>query len=87
MQAVREAWAVSFLVWVVQAAVAVFGVIKISESSHFGWVVLAIAALSGLLRIIGSLWEIRPFKFREPLRAWRRARLLKKEYAALAIQT
>ncbi len=85
-QARREALALSILVWVVQAAVAAFGVVKISESSKFGWVMVAIGVLSGLVRLAGAHWEIKPIKFYPLYKEWRRARLQKAEYAALSIE-
>jgi hypothetical protein len=85
-QAGREALALSILVWVIQASVAVFGFLRISESSKFGWVMAAIGVLSGLVRLAGTHWEIKPIKFHPLYKEWRRARLQKAEYAALSIE-
>jgi hypothetical protein len=82
----REALALSILVWVAQGAIAVFGVLKIAESSQFGWVMVAIGVVSGLVRLAGAHWEIKPIKFYPLYKEWRRARLQKAEYAALSIE-
>jgi hypothetical protein len=85
-QAGREAFALSTLVWLVQGAVATFGVMKISESSKFGWIMVVIGVLSGLVRLAGAHWEIKPIKIYPLYKEWRRARLQKTEYAALSIE-
>ena len=85
-QAAREALALSILVWVGQGAVAVFGVLKISENSRFGWVMVAIGVVSGVIRLAGLYWEIKPIKFYPLYKEWRRARLRRAEFAALSVE-
>jgi hypothetical protein len=82
----REALALSILIWGSQASIAVFGVVKIPENSTYGWVIVGIAALSGLVRLAGNHWDIKPVKVYPAFKEWRRARLLKMEYAALSIE-
>lgn len=82
----REALALSILVGVVQVAVAVFGMVKISESSSFGWVMVVIGVLSGLVRIAGAHWEIKPIRLYPLYKEWRLARMQKSEYAELGIE-
>lgn len=86
LQAGREALALSILVWVVQVAVAAFGAVKISENSKFGWVMVAIGVLSGLVHLAGVHWEMKPIKFYPLYKGWRRAHLQKAEYATLLIE-
>ena len=81
----REALALSILVWTAQAAVAAFGVIKISENSKFGWGLVAVGVLSGLIRLASTHWEIKPTKFYPAYKQWRRASLQKAEYVTLSI--
>jgi hypothetical protein len=81
----REALALSICVWLVQVAVAVFGVLKIPDNSTFGWVMVAIGVLSGVVRLAGTHWEIKPIKLYPLFKEWRRKRLQKAEYTALNI--
>ncbi len=82
----REAMAVSILIWLAQCLIGLFGVVKISESSKFGWAAIAIGVLSGLVRLAGTHWDIKPFKVNPLYKEWRRVRLQKSEYAALSIE-
>lgn len=82
----REALALSIFIWLAQAAIAVFGVVKIPEHSTFGWVVVGVASLSGLVRLAGTHWDIKPLRAGPAFKEWRRPRLLKGEYAALSIE-
>lgn len=82
----REALALSISVWFFQAAVAVFGVLKIQEDSVWGWIVVAVAAASGVLRLLGAHRDIKPAKIFQDYKEWRRTRLVRSEYAALSIQ-
>jgi hypothetical protein len=85
LKAKREAVALSILVYLVQGAVAYFGVVKIAEDSNFGWVMVAVAVLSGVLRIAGARWDIKAGKVGLAFGEWRRKALLKAEYKALSI--
>ena len=82
----REALALSILIWAAQGGVAIFGVVKIPESSKFGWAMAAVGGLSGLIRLVGAHWDIKPIKVRTVYKEWRRARLQKIEYAVLSIE-
>lgn len=82
----REAIGLSILIWFSQAAIAVFGVMKIPESSRFGWMMLGVAILSGFIRLAGTHWDIKPLKAVPAFREWRKASMLKNEYAALSIK-
>ena len=86
LRAGREALALSILIWVAQGAIAVFGIVKIPESSTLGWVMVAIGVLSGLVRLAGAHWEIKPIKFYPLYKEWRRTRLQKAEHSALSIE-
>jgi hypothetical protein len=85
-KAKRESLALSVLVWVAQAGIAVFGVLKISDNSEFGWAMVLIGIVSGLIRLAGAHWDIKPIKFYSRYKEWRRAHLQKAEYAALSIE-
>ena len=82
----REALILSVLVWVAQVAVAVFGVVKIPQSAALGWLMIAVGVVSGLVRLAGTHWDIKPIKLYAGYKGWRRARLQKSEYAALSIE-
>lgn len=80
-----EAFAISSLIWLTQIAIAVFGVIKIPENSTAGWIMVVVGAVSGLLRLAGSHWDIKPIKVAQAFREWRRSSLQKNEYKALSL--
>lgn len=82
----REALLLSVLVWEVQGVVAVLGVVNISERLWAGWVMVAASVLSGLIRLAGTHWDIKPVKFYSVYKEWRRTRMLRSEYAALSIE-
>ena len=81
----REALIVSSLIWLSQLAIATFGIIKIPDNSVVGSLVVGIAALSGLVRLAGAQWDIKPLKVYAAFGKWRLEILLKREYSALAI--
>lgn len=84
-RAKREALAISALIWFMQLAVALFGLVKIPEGSKFGWVMIAVGVFSGVIRIAGAYFDIKPlnvfFKYKE----WRRSWLERREYEYLSI--
>ena len=86
VRATREAIALSASIWASQGAVAVLGVVEIPRRSTFGWVAVGLALVSGLLRLAGAHWDIRPFRISAAFKEWRRAKLQKREYAALSIE-
>ena len=85
-KAERESRLLSGAIWASQGLVAFFGVVKLPESSTFGLAVVGVAVVSGLLRMAGARWDIKPLKAGPAFLEWRRARLLQVEYAALSIQ-
>ena len=82
----REALGLSLAIWGAQGAVAVFGVVTIRHSPSLGWSLAAGSGLSGLLRLAGAQWDIKPVKIRAAYKEWRRLLLQKREYAALSIE-
>ena len=82
----REALALSTLIWISQIAIAIFGVVKIPESSIFGGIVVVIAVLTGAVRLASTHWDIKPLKARVAFTEWRRAKLLKNQFIALSIK-
>jgi hypothetical protein len=82
----REALALSILIGIAQVAVAVFGMVKIPQSSALGWLMIAVGIISGLVRLAGAHWDIKPIRVYPTYKAWRRSRLQKAEYAALSIE-
>jgi hypothetical protein len=87
-KAAREAFALSISIWIAQALVAIFGVIKIVEDPKYtGALVIIIALLTGVLRMAGTFWDIKPLNVQPKFKEWRRANLLKKEYSILGIKS
>ena len=84
-RAKREAIFLSILIWFSQIFIAVFGVIKIPNNATFGWILLVTAILSGLIRLVGTQWDIKPLKAYPAFVRWRRESLLKRDYLALSI--
>jgi hypothetical protein len=82
----REAILLSILIWVSQSAVAFVGVAKLTNQSKLGWLLLSIAGVSGLLRLAGTVWDLKPLKVYIVYRVWRRQRLVLKEHSALGIE-
>jgi hypothetical protein len=80
-----EARALSIFIWATQGLIAFVGMYKIPENSIFGWLVLLGAIGSGVMRLAGSYWDIKPLKAGPAFKEWRRANLLQREYADLSI--
>ncbi|EAT16360.1 hypothetical protein Dace_1824 [Desulfuromonas acetoxidans DSM 684] len=81
----REALLLSILIWISQGAVAVVGVIKLTNQSELGWALLSVAGVSGLLRLAGTFWDLKPLKVYSLFREWRCHGLVQKENSALGI--
>ncbi|MES1195485.1 MAG: hypothetical protein ABUL58_00880 [Steroidobacter sp.] len=80
-----EAHALSALIWAVQIAIAVIGVVEKLRGSDLGWLVIGGAALSGIVRVVGVHFDTKAFNVRDKYFSWRLPKLLKREYAALNI--
>src|SRR5450830_1724431 len=78
-----EAAVLSGMIWTMQCAIAIVGVVKIPEGATFGWVLIAAAFFSGILRVAGVAWDIKPLKASAAFKEWRRSKLLEAEYASL----
>lgn len=84
-QADREATALSVAVWVGQGAVAALGLFKIDEAS-LGWVIFAVALSSGVLRIAGAKWDIKPVNLKPRYAEWRFQKLHRKALEKLGLE-
>lgn len=82
----RDAAVLTAIIWIGQVSVAAFGVINILSANNIGWMLLSIAIISGLLRLGGSIWDLKIFDVYKKYREWRRQRLVAKEYVALGIK-
>jgi hypothetical protein len=82
----NEARLLAFLLWETQASVAVFGVIKINNNNGLGWLLVAIAVLSGILRMAGTVFDLKPLNVYSRYLDWRRKKLVRKKYLELGIE-
>lgn len=85
-RAKREALTLSILIWIAQISVAIFGIFKIPDGSSLGWIMVLVAAASGVIRIASAIWDLKPAKAYSIFLDWRRGELVKKEHAALSIK-
>lgn len=84
-QADREAVVISALVWFGQIGIAVLGLFKIDEA-NFGWVLLLLALMSGVLRIAGAQWDIKPVNLKPRYAGWRLLKLHSKALQELGLK-
>ncbi len=86
-KAEREAKILSSIVWLSQFAIALMGIITILKAPNIaGWIAIAIAIISGTVRLVGTLWDIKPLKFIPVYTLWRRSKLIKNSYKELSIK-
>lgn len=88
-RAKKEAVVISVLTWVAQLTIAIFGVAKMwlnQGANYFDFLVVVIAVASGLVRIAGARWDIKPLKSVPAYIEWRRPLLIKSRYKALFIR-
>lgn len=81
-----EARVLSVLTWVFQSLIAIFGVWKLPENAMLGWITVAAAIASGVVRLIGTQWDIKPLKAEPAYIEWRIKKLLRKQYMALGME-
>ncbi|WP_207807616.1 MULTISPECIES: hypothetical protein [unclassified Pseudomonas] len=84
-QADREATCLSVGVWLSQGAVAALGLFQIDEAS-LGWVVFAVALLSGVIRMAGAKWDIKPVNLKPRYAEWRFHKLQSKALKKIGLE-
>jgi hypothetical protein len=81
----REAKYLSVGIWVGQGLVAALGVVKLDET-QLGWAILAVAVISGALRLAGAQWDIKPVNVKPRYSNWRFQRLHKQALNELGLE-
>jgi len=85
--AAREATELSILVWLTQFAIALYGVLAIlGASDGIGWAVLLIAIASGVVRLAGVRWDLKPVKLGPAYREWRTKTLLRARQREIGLE-
>lgn len=85
-QADIEALILSVLVWGAQILVAVAGIVKLEEFPTLARAAIGVAAVSGVLRLLGTHFEMKPVKFKKMYVDWRMKSIQSKECGRLGLQ-
>lgn len=81
----REAILLSIFIVTAQLSIAFEGIIRIFQKKPIGFMLLVAAIMSGIVRISGMLWDIKPLKIIENYRDWRLKKKTQHEYSFLGI--
>jgi len=79
----REAKLLSILVLFIQVLVAFVGVLKISQNFTYGWILIVASAASGVLRILGTRYDLKITRILINYPSWRRDKIVLKKYKSL----
>lgn len=86
MNAKREARLLTVFVWLSQLYVAVFGVLKLQNNNNLGWLLLAVSIISGILRLLGTFFDLKPLKIYSQYHEWRRQKMILTKFDELGIE-
>lgn len=92
-EADSEAKLLTVVIWIAQILIAIFGVIAISGAGEMadnlaigGSIIFVVAIFNGIIRLASTRWDIKPLNAGPAYKAWRRTKLLKREYEILSIK-
>lgn len=81
-----ESRLLSISIWGAQALVAILGLFSLKEGGDFAWLLFVIAALSAVIRLAGTKWDIKPVNIGPKYADWRFKKMHAKRLSELGLK-